>query len=296
MNNQDTLYGRWLAGTLNPEEIQSLKASGEWEELESIKRATESLNLPDMDLDASYQRLVDARTKTKVRRLSVASWVGIAASIALIISLFFWTSRGSQTIKAQYGNILSHQFKDGSEVILNDGSEISFNARAWLKNRSTVLIGEAYFRVKKGSSFTVTTPKGKVTVLGTEFNVKNWGDQLVVGCFEGSVEVASAEQSVILKKGESVTFEQGSVKKDNLKVLNPTWQDGRSTFENETAKEVFAELSRQFDIKVNINKTINGRFSGYFPHNDLNKAIDIICTILECKCSFSEEASTLIVN
>jgi len=58
-------------------------------------------------------------------------------------------------------------------VVLNSKSTISFNKTDWKNNRQLTLDGEAYFKVEKGSTFTVNTNNGSVTVLGTQFNVNS---------------------------------------------------------------------------------------------------------------------------
>ena len=97
MENTDTLYSRWLSGELSPSEIKALKASGEWKELEAIIKAADSLSLPTMDLDASYEALKTQKLKsaTKVRRLPLAWAYGIAAGVLLLITAVFSSAKSN---------------------------------------------------------------------------------------------------------------------------------------------------------------------------------------------------------
>jgi Fe2+-dicitrate sensor, membrane component len=57
-------------------------------------------------------------------------------------------------------------------VNLNSSSQLSYSKNKWDSKREVTLNGEAFFKVSKGSTFDVITLNGKVSVLGTQFNVK----------------------------------------------------------------------------------------------------------------------------
>jgi ferric-dicitrate binding protein FerR (iron transport regulator) len=57
-------------------------------------------------------------------------------------------------------------------LILNAASKLSFNEKKWADQRALTLEGEAFFKVQKGQTFSVNTTAGVITVLGTQFNVK----------------------------------------------------------------------------------------------------------------------------
>ena len=57
------------------------------------------------------------------------------------------------------------ELPDGSLVTMNSKSTIEFNPDSWESSRILNLSGEAYFKVKKGSQFTVNTSNGDVVVL-----------------------------------------------------------------------------------------------------------------------------------
>ncbi len=102
------------------------------------------------------------------------------------------------------------ELPDLSQVKLNAQSRLTFNKKSWNKKREVVLDGEAYFKVAKGSKFSVITKDGTVTVLGTQFNVKHRDNYFEVVCFEGSVGVEYKESSVTLKPGYSFLIIDGN--------------------------------------------------------------------------------------
>ncbi|MEL1223198.1 MAG: FecR family protein, partial [Candidatus Neomarinimicrobiota bacterium] len=92
---------------------------------------------------------------------------------------------------------------DGTEVILNSESELTYNRNYNQNNRSVHLIGEAYFRVKKGNiPFNVLTPHGKISVLGTSFNIRTRNDGFEVGVNDGEVQISNENSLLNLSKGQ----------------------------------------------------------------------------------------------
>lgn len=83
---------------------------------------------------------------------------------------------------------------DGSKVVLNAGSTLSYPDSFDRQARIVRLSGEAYFDVSKNAAhpFIVETPTLRVTVLGTRFNVRafNDGSQAEVSLISGRVKVA----------------------------------------------------------------------------------------------------------
>ena len=70
---------------------------------------------------------------------------------------------------------------------------LKYASNKWDKKRRVRLEGEAFFKVAKGSTFTVDTKTGSVKVLGTQFNVKNRIGFFEVVCYEGLVGVTVSD-------------------------------------------------------------------------------------------------------
>ena len=168
---------------------------------------------------------------------------------------------------------------DQSEVLLNAGSTISYYKRQWDTNRSLDLKGEAYFTVEKGSTFMVNTPKGTVTVVGTEFNVSQREDYFEVQCFEGIVDVVSDTIERRLTAGHTYRIHADTFSEGTTEYSKPEWTSNVSRFENMPISDVFEELERQFDINVEFNKIDSDRlFTGGFAHSNLENALEAITT------------------
>ena len=161
------------------------------------------------------------------------------------------------------------------------GSEIDFNKWNWDTHRYLQLTGEAYFKVAKGKKFEVQTVLGKVTVLGTQFNVKARKNRFDVTCYEGRVKVNYKNQQVLITKGERVSFENGKLlSTPNSNSVKPEWTSGELAFVNEKLSAILEEMERQFNCTIE-NKDVSNEqlFTGTLPANNLEESLQIIAAI-----------------
>ena len=299
MENKDTLYARWLNGDISKEEADILKKSGEWEELESIINATESLSLPKLEVDRSYGKLnrPKKKTKTKLVALPLAGWISVAASIAILIIGWAFFFDGAQVISAPNSITLEHQLPDASLVILNDGSSIEYSNGTWESTRKVNLEGEAFFKVNPGSTFTVETKKGNVEVKGTQFNVRCWGNHFYIDCFEGKVQVEIEGTFYELVQGQSIQWLDNKLERNS--IINgdqPNWINGVSQFEKEELEVVLKEIGRQYNIEVNASG-LGGQFTGSFNQNDgLKASLDNICIPKGLSYQLNEDQTIVTIN
>ena len=97
---------------------------------------------------------------------------------------------------------------DGSIVWLNADSKLSYSESFSRKNRNVQLEGEGYFEVEHGEHpFVVQTDSAQIKVLGTKFNVKNYGDEnyIKVSLLEGSIVLLCINQEFIMKPNQTMT-------------------------------------------------------------------------------------------
>lgn len=298
--NKDNVYARWLEGQISSEEMDELKKSGELVELEAIIAATDKLALPKYDASAGYAKFKanrPAKQQAKVhpiRRL----WpvLTAAASVAILVGVFWWMNNSPNRLETGNQLTLSHTFMDQTRVVLNDGSSLVYEEKDWETQRSVTLTGEAIFNVQKGKPFIVNTAIGKVTVLGTSFNVRAWHDNLNVECYEGQVRVSYGGKSVILNARESVNGITGTLgNKQSIIHEKPLWSTGNSKFHQEPINQVFKELERQYDVKI-ISPKFDRVFNGSFQHGDLETAVNNICKPMNLKFSLSSDKKTVTIT
>lgn len=298
MADQSTLYSRWLNGELSEKEINELKANGEDAKLENIIKALDLWESEKLDLDTSFAAQLNRRgTTAKFKRIIPRNVWLVAASVALLISCIylFQTSSHIHHSAANGTNELI-ALSDGASAILNDGSSIKYKTGLFSKKRKVHLEGEALFKVTKGEKFSVISSNGNVEVLGTQFNVRTWGEKLKVECYEGQVRISNKSQSLILARNESVILEEG-INSNKEVIINgqPDWMNGYSQHKDEPISEVFKELERQYDIEIVMGK-IEKKFTGRFTHENLNAALESICLPLELEFNIDQEENIVRVR
>lgn len=275
------LLAKWLSDDFSEQELAEFEASPDFEKYQKIKNYTAHLEVDDMDEDTILANILKQKKETpKVIPLS-QNWIFRAAAIfVLALGVTFAVKNFVPQIQtANFGERSTFSLPDNSEVVLNSGSEINYKKWNWDNNRHLELQGEAYFRVAKGKKFEVQTSLGKVSVLGTQFNVKARKNRFDVICYEGRVKVNYGNAQTILTRGESVTFENGKQFSTPVKSSKPEWIDNQICFNKENIKSLLDELERQYNITIELNsKDTTSLFTGKLPTNDLNVALNIIST------------------
>jgi len=194
--NTEDFLAKWANGELSTSEREAFEKSEEFDFYNSILEGTDVLEVPRFDKEALFTKIQEQKvTQSKVVRLFPKWAYAAAAAVAILIATTLILNQNT-TYKTGYGEQLAVQLPDGSEAILNAKSQLQFDADNWVENRSLSLEGEAFFKVKKGKTFTVKTNDGTVTVLGTQFSVNTNQKLFEVICYEGRVKV---EQGTLLK-------------------------------------------------------------------------------------------------
>ncbi|WP_158850662.1 FecR family protein [Algibacter sp. L1A34] len=156
--------------------------------------------------------------------------------------------------------------EDGTHVWLNSESKLKYPVYFIKGNPRLVelVYGEAYFDVSpstnhNGAKFQVISKGQNVEVLGTEFNIKAYQDEVNIytTLVEGKVEVSFGEikENLIPKQQSILNIENNVFAIAHVDVYNEiAWKDGVFNFENKTLKDIMMVLSRWYDIDVAFEK------------------------------------------
>lgn len=285
---------KWLEGTLSEAERKAFEASPEFKSLEKISQSVQAFKAPDFDVEAELKRLRDKKTgKGKVVRMSWLKPMLRAAAVLIVLigSYFFFYLNVNTTIKTAIAEKSNLYLPDSSQVILNAFTKISYKEHLWDFNRQVKLDGEAFFKVAKGSNFDVKTSAGIVSVLGTQFNVKNRNNYFEVVCFEGLVEVKSGGEIAQISPGHTFRIINGKIdKRKNLTVRYPDWTKNESSFLSVPFAQVIMEFERQYDVKITTrDMDLEQLFTGKFIHNDQTLALRAISIPLNLKFETGKE-------
>ena len=223
---------------------------------------------------------ISAEPKHRLNPRNIYWFSSVAAMLLLFIgSWMLWHQNKPTDVIAEKGKHLEYQLPDGSLVSMNADSKINFQESKFNKNRYLSLEGEAFFKVKKGKSFTVHTQFANIKVLGTSFNIMARESTFKVSCVTGKVMVYSVNQSIIIYPGESIVVANNKLTKFKDKNIDlvSNWCIGKFYYENIALNLVFKELERQFNVNFVLPDTENKFFTGEFTNKTLADALDIVC-------------------
>lgn len=267
--------------TVDLKEYKSFDADSAWDNLEGV-----------LDDDIPGDRILAEPATKKQPKLLTFRWIsGIAAAIAILI--FSVITILPEDIEG-YSKVMSQNttenlsLPDGSLVVLNKNTEMNY-ATNFTDDRSVILEGEAYFNVARDEQkpFTIETDCGKVTVLGTSFNIEEKGDHVNVLVTSGSVRVNSGDQEVVLQKNEMVRCGNNGIERIRIPGGNYlSWKTDRLIFNEAPLHRVIQDLSRHFGKSIAFSpqsKAMNIKIADEFYSQDFESVMESIVLITGIK-------------
>ena len=293
---REDLIKKWLDNELNSQELEAFKMLEDYEALVKLSNSTKRFKATEFNTQAELNNVLNT-IKPTVQHSN--NWLKpllrVAAILAISFSVYYYTTTLDTNVSTLAAHKTTIELPDASSVSLNALSTLTFNKKNWKHIRDVELNGEAYFKVAKGSTFNVTTSVGTVTVLGTQFNVKQRENFFEVVCYEGSVGVTHKSNTVTLKPGDSFLILDGKIiAKEKETQLNPSWINNESYFKSMSFAHVLHEFERQYDVTINSQSIdTNQLFTGSFIHN--NKELALKSITLPLNLNYSIENNNSIV-
>lgn len=279
--NKENLLVKWLEGDLNDVELKEFLRLENYKSYKKLYQYAHHFKSPLVDKQKEYARFKSKTIDTISLQEDLNWWrpmLKIAAifvlGLGIYLTFFNQELTKVKTSAAEQTNILLPYYSD---VVINAASFIKYDEKGWDKKRKVFLQGEAFFKVARGVTFEVKTDLGIVTVLGTQFNVKQRGKLFEVQCFEGLVNVKINKSDLMLRAGETVRFFEKKIIMGITALTHPSWVDGKSIFESILYSEVLAEFERQFDVTI-VTENVDAEklFTGSFTNNNMELALKSI--------------------
>ena len=235
----------------------------------------------------------ETQGKENPRTIRMNPWKWAAAIVLPICIAFFtyYLVDSSQTVgapfivKADKGDKATIELPDGTNVVLNSASQLSYLNNFGENGRRVQLNGEAYFKVAHDEkcAFIVQVGDLEVKVLGTSFNVSAYEDakDVTVVLLEGKVGVYAQKTSHIMKPGDKIEYNKATHKITATQVHSSDyieWTKGNIYFEKESLENIMKTLSRIYDVEIRFdsNKLPNEYFTGTIPGGGIQNALNIL--------------------
>ncbi len=193
---------------------------------------------------------------------------------------------------------------DGTKLWLNAASMIRFPTTFTGAKREVELEGEAFFEVAedKQHPFEVKIRNKTIQVLGTQFNVMGYDDELVTitTLVKGSVRILSPGQpartlvpgqhAVINNQTSDILVEDADIDEETA------WKNGRTYFNGADIKQIMRQVSRWYNVDVQYVGEVNKlRFTCTVSRTDkLSKLLQLL--EMTGTVRFTMEGNTIIVH
>ena len=237
----------------------------EWEEL--AKMGGDSNIDVDKAWNKVYSRINDAGEIKTVRLfLPGRNIFRIAAAILVMLGIgvagLYLSERSVFSKKITVATDINQKnlevtLPDGSVVILNRETVLSYRSDYGKNERIVSLSGEAFFEITpdQDKPFTIDAGKAKVKVLGTSFNVITDNPDAAVEVFVKTGKVMLSDNSgsntLLLEPGYVGTID--SEKSDRSFNENPNymaWNTGVLVYDGQTLDIVFRDLKRVYNMDI----------------------------------------------
>lgn len=200
-------------------------------------------------------------------------------------------------VVTSHGETKALLLPDGTEVMLNAESRLAYPEHFGKGKRVVQLFGEAFFKVKKDESHPFVVKSGKVntTVLGTQFDVKNYGSELpTVVLVEGKVLLSDSlgQHNVMMKSGQSATLSrQGdfALKEETDMEGYLSWKDGYLYYDDVSLEQMMTDIGRWYHVDVICKNPLakKNRVHFYVPNKQsLEKTLEMINKLDVAQVSF----------
>jgi transmembrane sensor len=302
----DKLIEKYIAGETTPDEDK-------W-----MEEYLENNPAEDSEVLVSEKEEIGKRIRQKLlanttrKPVKIGWWIAAAASVALVLGVLWINSPEHHPYFPSLGAVWSNDdegfavsntsrkpqrltLEDGSVVILQPNSRISYPDHFGERKRMVYLHGEAFFQVKRDVTkpFIVSTGNLATQVLGTSFNVKSYDAagsievQVATGrvsVYETSNAKTSSKNGFILTPNQKVVFDKDSRKMElgivrNPVAVKPAESRLRFEFAETPATDVLAMLEKTYGIDIVVEGDVlrNCLFTGDLNDLPMFDQLDLIC-------------------
>jgi len=260
-----------------------------WGFVEKISHNFESLQqTPDPHTTAENLYTANQRLRQRRRLLSGMLSIAVIGFVGQLSWNRKWLPNSVMALATDFHTGVGQQrnitLADGSQIWLNTATAINVDFTDQ-QRRIQLLHGEIYIETAKdpNRSFVVDTTHGRLTALGTQFNVLNHQKDIELAVYEGSVSVQTNNaQQAKLQQGERTRFNANQIQpKHHAITARQAWRQGLLVAEDMTLQELIAELNRYQHGYIHISDEIAQlKVYGSFPLSDPDRVLAMLTRVL----------------
>lgn len=272
-----------------------------WEKVENrIKEENEDLSFVE---------------ENKTKRIGFSRVLKYAAMLIILMGIGIFSKEIYQNftnkdIRFEY-TAINEQGKevilpDGSIVILNSESTISYPKTFVTDERRVTLEGEAFFDVteNKEKPFIIETKRSEIKVLGTSFNVKANlpNNQVEVFVKSGLVQLSysnDVNDKILIKPGDIGLISNKAISTSINKDINRiSWKTKEIIFHEDDLSSVIQTLNRVYNANIlcDNQNILDLPYTGTFRDQDIDSVLNVICMTFDLKVENIKDQIYLMKN
>ena len=238
--------------------------------------------------------------------ISVQMFYKLAAILIISVGLGYiyvnYFRQPMAELATQSNTLDNASLPDGTHVWLGRHSTLQYPPVFDIASREVFLEGEAYFEVAENPSqpFIVYASQTTTKVVGTAFNLRSYQkeDKVELSVYSGKV-LFGAKTKMELKHNEQSIYQKNTreLKRAAIKNTNTlAWKDKTLVFENALLKDVFTDLERYFNIKIEVgNKDLlKCHFNGNFKNPRLEEILGALSYSINLKYELENDVYLII--
>lgn len=238
----------------------------------------------------------------KLKRLyrNIAA-IAILALVSTAAIIYFMNGDKATPVVYTYTSSADRQkveLPDGTVVILNSNTVLTYSNTTDPDLRAVTLTGEAYFDVKYNPEvpFVVTSGDVSVKVHGTEFNVSSYASskKIIVSLYKGSVSLEITGVNMYLEPNEEAHFDKETrvinVERGDIES-SKIWSQDKIKIENKNIRDVCLYLSKLYQVGITIDSSVPNNQSYTFTiinGQPLEDILQTMSSITPIKYSYSK--------
>lgn len=243
-----------------------------------VEREAVDLWYESLDFETSIEKRRNSNRRDTLSKDSIIKCIRYAVAAAILMAFTFtWMYRESSHTPVKDTIICTGlterkqvKLKDGTEIVLNTGTELIVSGDFGHRSRKVILKGEAFFKVAKNPDRPFVIQSGKLftKVLGTSFNISAYPirERIKISVLTGRVKISKIEgndEEVLadnMTENQTFSFFKGTgrVERNTEDAVRITsWRDHKLYIDNASIRDITELLHGFYHVEVKDDSNAN---------------------------------------